>query len=138
MVSSSKNRKIAIALALVGAFKPTPFPLSGLHKLYLGQPVWGVVYLLLAWTQIPRIACAIEGMWYLTQSDNAFAAHFDTTQLNAPMEVSTPPVVGTKATGDQIGAIATALRDLDALRQDGLISEYEFEQKRRRLLDHIA
>ncbi|GAB4135686.1 MAG: hypothetical protein Fur0046_08690 [Cyanobacteria bacterium J069] len=37
----------------------------------------------------------------------------------------------------QVGAIADALRQLDRLRQEGLISEYEFEQKRRRLLDQI-
>ncbi|MEO1621361.1 MAG: helix-hairpin-helix domain-containing protein, partial [Cyanobacteria bacterium J06632_3] len=37
-----------------------------------------------------------------------------------------------KASG--VGALAEALRELDALRQDGLISEYEFEQKRRQLL----
>jgi len=36
------------------------------------------------------------------------------------------------------GAIADALRQLDTLRQEGLISEYEFEQKRRRLLDQIG
>ncbi|HBE56290.1 MAG TPA: hypothetical protein DDW56_01850 [Cyanobacteria bacterium UBA11366] len=38
----------------------------------------------------------------------------------------------------QIGAIADALRQLDILRQEGLMSEYEFEQKRRQLLDRIA
>jgi hypothetical protein len=37
-----------------------------------------------------------------------------------------------------VGAIADALRELDRLRQDGLMSEYEFEQKRRQLLDRIA
>jgi hypothetical protein len=38
---------------------------------------------------------------------------------------------------NQVSAIADALRELDDLRQDGLISEYEFEQKRRQLLDRI-
>jgi hypothetical protein len=38
----------------------------------------------------------------------------------------------------QVGAIADALRKLDSLRQDGLMSEYEFEQKRRQLLDRIV
>jgi hypothetical protein len=37
-----------------------------------------------------------------------------------------------------VGAIADALRQLDSLRQEGLLSEYEFEQKRRQLLDRIA
>jgi hypothetical protein len=34
--------------------------------------------------------------------------------------------------------VAIALRDLDQLRQEGLMTEYEFEQKRRQLLDRIA
>jgi hypothetical protein len=33
--------------------------------------------------------------------------------------------------------VANALRELDALREEGLISEYEFEQKRRQLIDRI-
>jgi hypothetical protein len=31
-----------------------------------------------------------------------------------------------------------ALRELDGLRQEGLISEGEFEQKRRQLLDQVG
>ena len=37
----------------------------------------------------------------------------------------------------QVGEIANALRELEQLRQEGLISEYEFEQKRRSLLDQV-
>jgi hypothetical protein len=33
--------------------------------------------------------------------------------------------------------VGDALRELDRLRQEGLISEAEFEQKRRLLLDQI-
>ncbi|MEL7520914.1 MAG: SHOCT domain-containing protein, partial [Cyanobacteria bacterium J06553_1] len=29
------------------------------------------------------------------------------------------------------------LRDLDRLREDGLMTEYEFEQKRRKLLENV-
>ena len=65
MLSSPKNRKIAIALAFAGAF---PLPLSGLHKFYVGQPGWGILYLLLSWTPVPHVASAIEGVWYLSQN----------------------------------------------------------------------
>jgi len=34
--------------------------------------------------------------------------------------------------------LAEALRELDTLRQEGLISEYEFEQKRRYILEQIS
>jgi hypothetical protein len=36
-----------------------------------------------------------------------------------------------------VESVANALRELDALREEGLISEYEFEQKRRQLIDRI-
>jgi Short C-terminal domain len=38
----------------------------------------------------------------------------------------------------QVLSVTDAVRELDQLRQDGLISEYEFEQKRRRLIDRIG
>lgn len=127
MKSELRNRRVAAALALMGALVPAPLPLSGLHKFYLGQPVWGVLYLLLWWTPIPRLACALEGVWYLSQDDEKFGARFGNTQ--------TVPGLGTAA---QVSAIATALRELEQLRQEGLISEFEFEQKRRILLDQVG
>jgi hypothetical protein len=33
---------------------------------------------------------------------------------------------------------AEAIQRLDQLREDGLLSEYEFEQQRRQLLDRIS
>lgn len=125
MAGRSRNRQMAASLALLGALTPGPLPLSGLHKFYLGQPVWGVIYLLLGWTQIPRVACALEGIWYLSQNEQGFKARFGT---------------GAAAVGpaEQVGAIATALRELEQLRKEGLISENEFEQKRRGLLDQVG
>lgn len=119
MLVSAKNRKVAAALAVLGALSPVP--LTGLHKFYLGQPVWGVVYFLLWWTQIPRIACAVEGVWYLSHRDPAAAE----------------PAVSSRIDPAQVRAIATAVRELDRLRQEGLITEQEFEQKRRALLDQV-
>jgi len=39
---------------------------------------------------------------------------------------------------EQTQAIATALRELEQLRQEGLISEQEFEQNRRSLLAKLS
>ena len=126
--SRVKNRETAIALALAGVVIP------GLHKFYLGQPKWGALYLLLAWTPIPRIASAFEGLWYVLQGQEGFNHTFN---LNLPPSISraTAPTPGIDPA--QVGAIADALRQLESLRQDGLLSEYEFEQKRRQLLDQI-
>ena len=129
MLSKPKNRKVAALLAFVG----TVLPVSGFHKFYLGQPLWGVLYLLLWWTHIPKVASAIEGVWYLLQDQAEFDRNFNLNVLPADSKPSSPSVDPA-----QVGAIADALRQLDKLRQDGLMSEYEFEQKRRQLLDRIA
>jgi TM2 domain-containing membrane protein YozV len=62
---SSRSKAVAGILAiLLGTL--------GAHKFYLGQTGWGIVYLLFFWTWIPTIAGIIEGLIYLTMSDDAF------------------------------------------------------------------
>jgi TM2 domain-containing membrane protein YozV len=130
MLSKFKNRKVAVALAFAGMV----MPVSGLHKFYLGQPIWGVLYLLLSWTPIPKVASVIEGVWYLAQNQDEFDQNFNSPLALETVAVQSP--IGVDPA--QVEAITDALRQLDTLRQDGLISEYEFEQKRRQLLDRIA
>ncbi|MCL6435070.1 MAG: SHOCT domain-containing protein [Leptolyngbyaceae cyanobacterium HOT.MB2.61] len=132
MLNKLKNRKIAALLAFASA--ANPIPISGLHKFYLGQPLWGILYMLLAWTPIPKIASAIEGAWYLVQDSEEFDLKFNSGVTSEPRIVSSS--VGVDPA--KVGAIADAVRQLDQLRADGLISEYEFEQKRRQLLDRIV
>jgi len=117
-----KSRSVAAVLAFSGTLT-----ISGLHKFYLGQPLWGVIYVLLFWTPIPKVASAIEGVWFLAQDEDTFDQNFN---LGKSAKIS-------QTAGKQVASIADALRELDTLRQDGLITEYEFEQKRRQLLDHI-
>ena len=132
MLSKLKSRKIAAILAFTG----TVIPISGLHKFYLGQPLWGLLYVLLSWTPIPHVASAIEGFWYLSQDGDEFDRNFnlDLEQATFWRMPNRPPAVDPT----HVSAIADALRQLDCLRQDGLISEYEFEQKRRQMLDRIT
>ena len=53
---------------LLGAF--------GAHKFYLGDIGLGVLYLLFFWTGIPLIIGLIEGIIYLTMTDEAFAQKY--------------------------------------------------------------
>lgn len=46
----------------------------GVHKFYLEKTGLGLVYLLFCWTFIPAFIAFIEGIIYLTQSDEAFSA----------------------------------------------------------------
>jgi TM2 domain-containing membrane protein YozV len=48
----------------------------GVHKFYLGRIGWGVLYIVFFWTFIPAILGLIEGIIYLTMSDEAFAAKY--------------------------------------------------------------
>ena len=118
--TTPKNRQIAIVLA----FASMTTPIAGFHKFYLGQPIWGIVYLLLSWTPIPHIASAIEAVWYLTQDSTKFGSNSISA---AQSPIALPP--------HSINTVTQSIRELDKLRVDGLISEYEFEQKRRQWLD---
>jgi len=46
----------------------------GVHKFYLGDTKMGVVYLLFFWTAIPAIVGVIEGIIWLTQSNDVWLA----------------------------------------------------------------
>lgn len=133
MSANFKDRKVAAILALAGIMVP------GLHKFYLGQPRWGIVYLLLLWTPISKVASLLEAAWYLFQDREEFDRNFNPLPVGASTTNTMIPSGTSRAIEvPQIGAIAEALRQLDDLRQDGLISEYEFEQKRRQLLDRMG
>ncbi|WP_013323132.1 SHOCT domain-containing protein [Gloeothece verrucosa] len=123
-----KNRKIAVFLALLGSILALPIPIAGIHKFYLGQPLWGIIYLLLWNTPIPRIASAIDAVWYLVQDSQQFESRFQENSAFTSVNSAT-------IDPSRVSAIASALRELDQLRADGLLSEYEFEQKRRQLLE---
>lgn len=78
---STKNRYLAAVLAIfMGAV--------GIHKFYLGQIGWGIVYLLFCWTGIPALAGWIEGVLYLLSSDEGFALRYG----GGPFLVQTKPV----------------------------------------------
>lgn len=50
----------------------------GVHKFYLGRAGQGVLYLLFCWTFIPAIVGFLEGIVYLSMSDQAFAQKYGT------------------------------------------------------------
>lgn len=52
----------------------------GIHKFYLGQAGWGILYLLFFWTCIPMLVAGIEGIIYLVQSDQSFDYQYNLRQ----------------------------------------------------------
>ena len=66
---SGKTRITAALLAfLLGGF--------GFHRFYLGKIFTGLLYLFFCWTFIPFIVAFLEGIYYLTLSDDEFARKF--------------------------------------------------------------
>lgn len=64
-----KSRIVAAVLAFfLGGF--------GIHKFYLGQIGWGIIYLIFCWTFIPAIVAFIEFIIYLCTSDEEFARKY--------------------------------------------------------------
>jgi TM2 domain-containing membrane protein YozV len=68
--SESGRSKIAAGVfaLLLGGF--------GAHKFYLGKAGQGILYLVFFWTFIPAFIALIEGILYLTMSDEKFAAKY--------------------------------------------------------------
>jgi len=48
----------------------------GIHKFYLGKIGMGVLYIVFCWTGIPSIIGLIEGILYLTATDEEFQAKY--------------------------------------------------------------
>lgn len=133
LLNQQKSRTVGIILALLATI--VPWPIAGLHKFYLRQPIWGVIYFLLWDSPIPRIACVIDIVWYVVQGQELFNAQFNGLSLSHTQSAG---LNATIAEPVQVEVIAEGLRELDQLRDEGLVSEYEFEQKRRQLLDRIV
>jgi TM2 domain-containing membrane protein YozV len=144
MVAKPRSRRIAALLALAGAVPIFGgFHIVGLHKLYVGQRWWCLIYISLALTgsKAAWIAGLFDAIFYLIQNPDEFDANFND---GLPAEANAAGVF--KKASEPIDAvplaqrstvIAETLRELDQLREDGLVSEYEFEQKRRKLLEKI-
>ena len=66
--ASSKKLTAGILALLVGGL--------GVHHFYLNHIGRGILYLLFFWTCIPAIAGLIEGIIYLTMSDEDFSQKY--------------------------------------------------------------
>jgi TM2 domain-containing membrane protein YozV len=48
----------------------------GAHKFYLGDVGLGILYLCFSWTLIPALIGLVEGIIYLTKSDEEFQRQY--------------------------------------------------------------
>ena len=67
---NQKSKVVAAILALVlGGL--------GVHKFYLGQTGWGLLYLIFCWTFIPAIIAFVEFILLLLMNDDRFDDKFN-------------------------------------------------------------
>lgn len=112
-----KNRVTAGLLAiLLGGI--------GVHKFYLGKTGVGLIYILFCWTGIPAIIGLIEGIIYLTQSDEDFRIKQELDEV-----VSTGSGIGTNSVSK-----ADELKKYKELYDSGAINQEEYEKKKKELL----
>ena len=58
----------------------------GVHRFYLGQTGKGLLYLLFIWTFIPTIIAMIDGIIFLTQSEEAFDRKYNPAEYYASLQ----------------------------------------------------
>lgn len=49
----------------------------GLHKFYTGRVAAGILYILFCWTFIPMVISFVEGIYYLTMTNEQFTNKFN-------------------------------------------------------------
>ncbi len=69
--------KTKVAAGLLGIFLGD----FGIHKFYLGQTGIGILYLVFCWTLIPGLVGFVEGIVFLTLSDEEFARRYGIAEL---------------------------------------------------------
>ena len=92
----------------------------GVHRFYLGQIGLGFAYLFFCWTFIPALIALVDGIIFLTQSEQSFNDKYNGGR-------SPYVVMNTVSAADEI-------MKLNQLRQQGLVTDAEFEHRKQQLL----
>ena len=105
-----KNKTTAALLAFfLGGF--------GVHRFYLGESGKGIIYLLFFWTFIPAFIAFIDFIIFLTMDDYKFNAVYNRGSV-LTTGIST----------------ADELEKLHNLKERGIISEQEYNNRKAKLL----
>ena len=120
-----KNRITAALLALV-------FGGIGVHRFYLNKPISGFFYLILFWTFIPAIIAFIEFIVLLCMSDEEFDRRYNAYAIAPPTIVVNPTTEVTVKSDNT--TYVEEVKKLYDLKVKGMITDEEFEQKKKMLL----
>lgn len=116
----SKTTAILLAFFLGGL---------GIHRFYLGQNGRGLLYLLFSWTGIPLVISIIDAFMLLIMSEESFTKKYNRFVYEAMMN--------NKAYRNKTQSkpsTAEELERLHDLKERNIITEEEFERKKKELL----
>ncbi|MFT3993617.1 MAG: NINE protein [Dysgonomonas sp.] len=107
----------------------------GVHRFYLNQSGLGILYLLFCWTFIPLIVSLIDFIWLLTMDENRFNQKFN-SNYHAPYPNHTNITVnnGTQNQSHTSTSTSDEIKKLYDLKEKGIITQEEFELKKKILL----
>lgn len=115
----------------------------GIHRFYLGRSLSGFMYLIFCWTLIPALFGFVEFILLLVMGQAEFDAKYNAGMVRQANQINV--VVNNSA---EVGApralpapqarmsVTAELRELNDLRQQGALTEEEFEVQKRKLLGH--
>lgn len=115
----SKNTAGILALFLGGL---------GAHKFYLDRPGTGIIYLLFCWTFIPAILGLCEALiFFFFMDDREF-----NNKYNPLLGVEEIPI--RKPVRPENSSISDEIEKLHGLKERGIITEQEFNERKSKLL----
>jgi len=97
----------------------------GAHRFYLNQAGLGILYLIFCWTLIPAIIAIIDCIIFLTMSKEAFDAKYNQSKL---------PVSNYQQALSHPQSGADEIKKLYEMKERGIITQDEFELKKKMLL----
>lgn len=136
----------------------------GVHKFYLGKSGQGILYFVFCWTWIPAVLGVIEGILYLTMSQQEFDYKYNAgammlgyepeyqaprqpQQIAQSVTINLPEGYGPQGVAQGVSQspaprqlpqgddMVARLTKLNELRVAGLLSDQEFQQQKQRILN---
>ena len=113
----------------------------GIHRFYLGQTGLGILYLIFCWTFIPAFIAFIEFIGFLLMSEETFNQKYNLTSIIMKTQ-QTPPNnnvntvainMGTSQNSNE-GSISEEIKKLYELKEKGIITQEEFDLKKKTIL----
>ncbi len=97
----------------------------GFHRFYLGKQFTGILYLIFCWTFIPTLLGFIESLVLFSISNDSFNAQYNRAYAIQEYKNNQENISLNKL---------RILKELNELKENGVISEDEFESKKKNLI----